>query len=814
MKKCFLWFLSIVLTAGVLTSRTKDKFSFTSEGRFSKTMATYSWQKYFHQGFNMQLWIANTMTNGCIAVAGTCGGAGPDGSTVFGLEYPLGSGIEHLYGGGPWIGGLVNGSRHVDEGYNGDDARTEFIPNIQDTVRDRMWTTSVGDSLYDVNRPGYYKRPMNRAHFDDDGDGKIDEDELDGLDNDGDWNPLTDDIGADGVPDSLEVGCKGGYDPVKNPDPAYDNYSTSRTRYDSCHPDIHGSYPRMNDKNKYTERNLLPDHGEPHVDEDFAAISDQDVYCASTDTFRLPVISDHSPMGIKVLMKSYAWAGTFADGILPIEYKFINVGRKVVTNVFVGMFNDFDVGPYTVANYPNHDYAQYFTDLRTGFVNNPVDRGSTPAGVTVLHTPRPLDSLQYVWQWHGFVDPGTLDSTIYGRMAWIGYDTSTRIKPSQSSTNVSDTRFYFSFGPFDTLRPASAHKPGGDTLDIVMCYVGGYSVDKGPHNLHDNAENAIKLYARGWLTPITLPSPCVRIDTGFKKVTVRWGGKVRGADNKECEDPTQKWDDSSKIAQSYSDSSWRRIHPPDSIKHVDPQTGKLMGGRIFEGYRLYRSEDPNGQQSTFTLMGQWDIKDSLGSRYSVPDDYDAGLDPIFDAADSVYYFVDTNLVRGKTYWYAVTAYGVPDRTILQVYDNAGHLRYDTLYAANSESPIIGKSITLPFNPSSKLGDVMVVPNPYRVDNDYTFENGGWEGRAREWNETRRLIKFIHVPLNATIRVFTLAGEQVATLSNAYNQANNLPPGEVTWNLVSQSNRALASGVYVYTVESQYGKQISKFVLIR
>ncbi|MGA2625414.1 MAG: hypothetical protein ABSF91_16290, partial [Bacteroidota bacterium] len=179
-------------------------------------------------------------------------------------------------------------------------------------------------------------------------------------------------------------------------------------------------------------------------------------------------------------------------------------------------------------------------------------------------------------------------------------------------------------------------------------------------------------------------------------------------------------------------------------------------------------------------------------------------------SDSGFYLIDTNLVRGKTYWYAVTAYGIPDRTIISVKDNAGNTTYDTLFASNGESPKIPMRIDLPFSPSSKVGGVLVVPNPYRVDQDYTFENGGWEGRAREWNETKRLIKFIHLPYNATIRIFTLAGELVTTLTNVGSST----PGEIEWDLLSQSNRALASGLYVFTVESQAGKQIGKFVLIR
>jgi hypothetical protein len=109
----------------------------------------------------------------------------------------------------------------------------------------------------------------------------------------------------------------------------------------------------------------------------------------------------------------------------------------------------------------------------------------------------------------------------------------------------------------------------------------------------------------------------------------------------------------------------------------------------------------------------------------------------------------------------------------------------------------------------KLNEVLVVPNPYRVDRDYTFESGGWEGRARDWNENRRLLKFIHLPVKCTIRVFTLAGDLVTTISH-----DDPVRGEESWNLLSDSNRAIASGVYVFTVESDLGRQIGKFVLIR
>ena len=75
------------------------------------------------------------------------------------------------------------------------------------------------------------------------------------------------------------------------------------------------------------------------------------------------------------------------------------------------------------------------------------------------------------------------------------------------------------------------------------------------------------------------------------------------------------------------------------------------------------------------------------------------------------------------------------------------------------------------------------------------------------------MKFIHLPRKCTIRVFSLVGDQIAVLD--YESPSNQPDkGELEWNLLSESNRALASGVYVYSVESEFGTQVSKFVLIR
>jgi len=304
------------------------------------------------------------------------------------------------------------------------------------------------------------------------------------------------------------------------------------------------------------------------------------------------------------------------------------------------------------------------------------------------------------------------------------------------------------------------------------------------YNLRDNAKKALTLYARNYTPEVLPPSPKLRIETGFRRATLRWGYDGTGVN------PMDVWDGMSRTAELYPPNHWRRKNPPIGCAH---------GGRIFAGYRLYRSEDPAGEPNSFTLLGQWDVKDSIGPVMG----YQTGIGTTF---------VDSNLVTNKTYWYSVTSFSIPDAYVTEYIDSTGAVQPETLIAKEGrESSLLAvrKRVNIPFSVSHELGKVLVVPNPYRVDENYTFENGGWEGRERSWNEMKRFIKFIHLPEKCTIRIYSLAGDVVATL---YHEDPSR--GEIAWDLLSDSGRAIASGLYVFTVESDLGKQIGKFVVIR
>jgi hypothetical protein len=743
-----------------------------------------SWAKHALQGFNMKVWLSNQMTLGSLAwdpgfSASTQVPPSDCGDIGLGLEYPVGSCIDHLSGAGPWIGGKIDGVRHVDEGYNGDDARHEFEPERWDTARDHIWHTHTGVESFDPDGyNGYYFNRgirVNQRDVDDDGDGRIDEDELDGLDNDGDWSPLTDDLGADGLPDSLEVSCDGkGYDPVSNPDPAYDNYDTAAVN--KCRLDRFGNYLRKNDRGLYTQNNGIPDHGEPHVDEDYGAVSDNDLYFSATDTFKSFTIAGHVPMGIKVFAKSYAWKSTIPEPILPIEYDFINIGRNTITDVYLGFFADMDIGPINVFGYYIHNFAGYYHNLYTPYIHNCVDRGSTPLGLTLLGSSKRLDSLKYVFQWQGFTEPGIVDSVTY---AWMNGEAFDRpVKPDQYCSSPTDTRFIYAFGPFGTMHP-------GDTVRCYVALVSGDALDQGVNTLRDNITSAFAWHQRGYHAPVIPPSPVLRITTAKDKVFLKWGHHPGspGAN------PYDSWDRYNKLLER-PDTTW--------------QGGRLMypGGFNFEGFRVWRSDSREFDEKSFALLAE----------YRIHDDPLTGVHAKFDTA-----FVDSYVRQGNDYWYAVTSFSVRNGAIIPGRDSLGNQRNDTLYADSFESSIRDNAqlVHVSFGPSKRLGEAKVVPNPYRGDIYYTDGNG-FEGTELSWSDARRVIWFIDLPERATIRIFTVAGDVITTIQHddAARTATGRSAGQEEWNLFSESGRPIASGLYIFSVESTYGTQVGKFAVVR
>lgn len=102
---------------------------------------------------------------------GSMPGSGMPFSQAPSAEWPAGSGVEYLFGGGLWVGAIRNGVPAVSTTFY----QFEFRPDA--APLDTIYRAAEGD-------PGGLRYPSPGA--DDDHDGRVDEEYLDGYDNDGD----------------------------------------------------------------------------------------------------------------------------------------------------------------------------------------------------------------------------------------------------------------------------------------------------------------------------------------------------------------------------------------------------------------------------------------------------------------------------------------------------------------------------------------------------------------------------------------------------------------------------------------------------
>ncbi len=216
--------------------------------------------------------------------------------------------------------------------------------------------------------------------------------------------------------------------------------------------------------------------------------------------------------------------------------------------------------------------------------------------------------------------------------------------------------------------------------------------------------------------------------------------------------------------------------------YVDPYRGDRPVVP-FEGYRVYKSM--RGPDGPWTLLNEYDI---AGNGYG----HDFGLE---------HSYTDAGLLNNFEYYYAVTAFSKDDR----VYG---------FRSRESRIPLSTVKASPGIPPAEHVGEVAVVPNPYRGDIAYYQYTPAWEqpsaGRSA-WMEQDRKVQFINLPERCVIKIFTLAGELVQTLRHD-DPTNNYHD----WNLTSSVGQATASGIYLFTAEDVIhgGVQVGKFVIIK
>jgi len=107
--------------------------------------------------------------------------------------------------------------------------------------------------------------------------------------------------------------------------------------------------------------------------------------------------------------------------------------------------------------------------------------------------------------------------------------------------------------------------------------------------------------------------------------------------------------------------------------------------------------------------------------------------------------------------------------------------------------------------NEELGKIKVVPNPY-------VSTAKWERRTLyQSGRGERRIDFIHLPNQCTIRIYTMSGALVKTLTKDSGPYD----GSLSWNLVTEDGMDCAYGVYIYHVDAPgIGEYVGKFSIIK
>jgi hypothetical protein len=100
--------------------------------------------------------------------------------------------------------------------------------------------------------------------------------------------------------------------------------------------------------------------------------------------------------------------------------------------------------------------------------------------------------------------------------------------------------------------------------------------------------------------------------------------------------------------------------------------------------------------------------------------------------------------------------------------------------------------------SVDLDRVHTVPDPYYVTN------------AMEITTNRKVLKWVNLPAQAIIRVYSLSG----VLVNVVTHNDPAGGGEAVWDLRNRNNQFVASGVYFYHIETPNGQtKVGRFTVV-
>ena len=254
---------------------------------------------------------------------------------------------------------------------------------------------------------------------------------------------------------------------------------------------------------------------------------------------------------------------------------------------------------------------------------------------------------------------------------------------------------------------------------------------------------------------------------------------------------------------------------------IDSNGVFTVGVEDFEGFHMWRGVNADG--SDLTVLGELskeeafrgspldqlyfgEIIDSLRSsgrydRYGIQIDIN-GIHPNNVLGPDEFVWVDDNAFNGFTYQYAVTTF---DRGYNVKSHSQGLFKFDNCPVTEGEPfpcPDQLVPVTTIVTPQNDMMQVYAVPNPYRSgSSQYTTLN--------YHNFPDNKVRFVNVPAECKLRIYTIAGDFVFEINNTGGIGN------LEWDTRNTAGSFVSSGAYIYRCENKNGEGVyGRLIIIR
>lgn len=511
-----------------------------------------------------------------------------------------------------------------------------------------------------------------------------------------------------------------------------------------------------------------------------AALADQEIISAYYDTTTPVSCSseqidpwdnrDHEPINLKITQHTYSWETPPYDNFVILDLKIKNIGSDTVRQTYLGFYMDTDIGHITAPFGGSQDditgFLQKYDD-DTVNIAWAADNDGDPTGgvfnyksplgaigVKLLSCSNPSPQISYNW-W--------LPDQFGGSYDWSPW--------KQANTVVwHDT---YAYGRDAYNFPGNVlGNPGGDLSKYFIMSNGEIDYDQ----IYANVDQTVN----GWLAP---SSHGLDFANGYDtRFLFSFGSfDINPGDSISATLAFLAGDSLHRDVNNYQNNLVSTYNPDAYYANLNFSKLVAAGDTALSVYLNGYLTPPIGPPDSIWLANRTDdsLKIMWGSSSSP---YLASFniyrdDVKLDSNITDTFYVDTSVVLGNTYHYAVSC--------VKTNDSEGK-KSDQLEV---------NFLDVPWNNNHTVPTQCILeqnhPNPFNASTEIRY--------------------YLVAPTEVKIEIYNILGQKVKTLSGVKQERGW---NSVTWDGKDQKNSSVASGIYFYRIETKNYQDIKRMLLLK